>query len=76
MTMNQKTYIQEDLNEPKVISDSYDLQIYSSTQLKDVLEETGFEVVKFLSMDGKAFDKENSLSVLVVARKLSPVQNK
>lgn len=69
MTMNQKTYIQEGLDKPKIFKDSWDMQIYSSEQLKNLLEKNGFEIVEFLSMDGKKFDKKNSLFILTIAKK-------
>jgi|TARA_B100001964_G_scaffold144422_1_gene159021 SAM-dependent methyltransferase len=69
MTMNQKTYIQDGMDKPKTFTDSWDMQIYSSEQLKNILEKNGFEIVEFLGMDGKKFDKENSLFMLTIARK-------
>jgi SAM-dependent methyltransferase len=69
MTMNQRTYIQEGLDKPQIFTDSWDMQIYSSEQLKNILEENGFEIIEFLSMDGKKFDKENSLFILTIAKK-------
>ncbi len=69
MTMNQKTYIQEGMDKPKIFKDSWDMQIYSSEQLKNILENNGFEIVEFLSMDGKKFDKEKSLFILTIAKK-------
>ena len=69
MTMNQRTYIQEGLDKPQIFTDSWDMQIYSSEQLKNILKENSFEIVEFLSMDGKKFDKENSLFILTIAKK-------
>ena len=69
MTMNQKTFIQEGLDKPQIFRDSWDMQIYSSEQLKNILEKNGFEIVEFLSMDGKKFDKQNSLFILTIAKK-------
>ena len=69
MTMHQKTYIQEGLDKPKIFKDSWDMQIYSSEQLKNILEKNGFDIVEFLSMNGKKFDKEKSLFILTIAKK-------
>lgn len=69
ITMNQKTYIQDGLSKPRFFKDRWDMQIYSSEQLKKILNTNGFEVVEFLNMDGSKFDKEKSLFVLTVARK-------
>ncbi len=67
--MNQKTYIQKGLSKPKIFRESWDMQIYSSSQLKEILEKNGFEVVEFLNLDGTKFDKNNSLFILTIARK-------
>jgi SAM-dependent methyltransferase len=69
INMNQRIYIQKGLSKPKISKESWDMQIYSSSQLKEILERNGFEVVEFLNMDGTKFDKENSLSILTIARK-------
>jgi len=69
--MNQRIYIQKGLSKPKISEESWDMQIYSSSQLKDILGKNGFEIVEFLNMDGTKFDKENSLSILTIARKNS-----
>ena len=69
MTMNQRTYIQEGLDKPKIFKEKWDMQIYSSEQLRKILEENGFEVLEFLSMDGTKFDKGKSLFILTIARK-------
>ncbi len=69
MKFNQKTYIQEGHNSPKSFRERWDLQIYTSSQLKEILERNGFEVVKFLNIDGRKFDKKKSLFILTIARK-------
>jgi ubiquinone/menaquinone biosynthesis C-methylase UbiE len=69
MHMHQKTYIQEGLQKPKIMNESWDMQIYSSNELKDILERNGFEVLKFLNVDGSKFNKDKSLFILTIARK-------
>lgn len=69
MKFNQKTYVQEGHNEPKLFKERWDLQIYTSSQLKEILERNGFEVVKFLNLDGSKFDKNKSLFILTIAKK-------
>lgn len=69
MTIGQRTYIQKGIDKPQLVKDEWDLQIYSSDQLKQILEKNGFEVVEFLKMDGNKFDKEKSSFVLTVAKK-------
>ncbi len=69
MNINQKTYIQEWMDEPEIVKSSWDMQIYSCDELETILEDNWFEVLEFLSMDWTEFDKQNSLSILTVARK-------
>lgn len=69
MKMNQKTYIQEGMNKPEVIKESWDMQIYSSKELEMTLEKNGFEVVKFLDMQGNKFSKNKSLFILTISKK-------
>lgn len=69
MFINQKTYIQNNMDKPEVFKDSWDMQIYSSEQLRDILNRNGFEVLKFLNREGKKFDKDNSLFILTIAKK-------
>lgn len=69
MKFNQKTYVQKGHNSPKMFKERWDLQIYNSSQLKYLLEKNGFEVVKFLDIDGNKFDKNKSLFILTIARR-------
>ncbi|MBT3407555.1 class I SAM-dependent methyltransferase [Candidatus Woesearchaeota archaeon] len=69
MSMNQKIYIQNGFNKLNISKKAWDMQIYSSNQLKKILDKNGFEVLEFLSMDGKKFDKDKSLFILTIARK-------
>jgi hypothetical protein len=69
MKSNQKTYVQEGNNQPKLFKERWDLKIYTSSQLKEILEKNGFEVVKFLNIDGGKFDKNKSLFILTIAKK-------
>jgi len=68
MHVNQRISIQES-DRSKELKESWDMQIYTSDQLKEILERNGFEVLEFLSMDGTKFDKDNSLFILTIARK-------
>jgi SAM-dependent methyltransferase len=69
MNLNQKIYIQNNLDKPEIINEVWDMQIYSSKQLKEMLEKNGFEIVEFLSMEGTKFNNEKSNSILTIARK-------
>ena len=69
LTINQKTYIQKGINKPKITKDSWDMQIYSSNQLTNILEKKGFEIVNFLSIEKEEFSPKRSSSILTFARK-------
>jgi len=69
MHINQKTWIQKEMLKPKMIKESWDMQIYSSNELKNILEKNGFELIRFLDMAGKKFNKKKSLFILTIARK-------
>jgi 2-polyprenyl-3-methyl-5-hydroxy-6-metoxy-1,4-benzoquinol methylase len=47
----------------------FTLQIYTASQLKEMLARNGFETVGQYDMDGSPFLEEKSLSILTVARK-------
>ena len=70
MCINQKTLLQKGLGKMKPIIEKWDMQIYSSKQLKEMLERNGFEVINFLSLDGKKFNPDKSMSILTVTRKV------
>lgn len=70
MHMNQRTYVQKGMNKPKIFRENWDMQIYSSNQLEEILKRNGFKVIKFLSREGKNFDKDKNLFILTIAKKL------
>ena len=61
------TYVYEDK-----ISKGYEntLQVYSNTQLQDILKENGFAVLKQTDINGKVFLQENSERILTIAKKV------
>ncbi len=70
MKINQKTFIQKGMNKPKIVKEKWDMKIYSSNQLKEMLEMNGFKVLEFMDINGNKLDKNKSLSILTVARKV------
>ncbi len=70
MNINQKTYIQKGISRPEIYKESWDMQIYSTDQLKKIFKKNGFEILEFLDMGGGEFNKERSLFILTIARKL------
>ncbi|MCL5239372.1 MAG: class I SAM-dependent methyltransferase [Candidatus Marsarchaeota archaeon] len=69
LKINQETWIQKGFDRPKIIKDSWDMQIYSRTELKRLLEKNGFKILSVYGGWGKKFRKSNSLSIVVVAQK-------
>ena len=69
ISINSETSVQGDSNKSKTFRESWDMQIYSSGELKKLLETNGFELVSFYDTKKKKFDKNKSLSIFVVARK-------
>lgn len=50
---------------------TFTLQIYTADELKDLLQQNGFELVSQTALDGSEFIKDKSLEILTVAKKLS-----
>ena len=69
MGVNQEVYIQEGLGKPKIIKEKWDMQIYSSKELTEILKKYGFKVLKFYGGPEDVFIKDKSLSIYVVAKK-------
>ncbi len=55
--------------EPEISTAFQTLQVYSASQLKALLKETGFEVLDICSIDGARLIEEETERLLVVARK-------
>lgn len=70
MHINQKTLVQEGISKIKSMMGEWDMQIYSSEQLKELLEKNGFKVMEFLDVNGDKFDKDKNISILTVASKI------
>jgi len=68
MKINQKTIIQEGLKKQQIFREKWEMQIYTSKQLKELLERNGFKKVKFFNpLVGKSSGK--GLSLLAVAER-------
>jgi hypothetical protein len=72
MQMNQRTFIQDGLKKPEIIKEKWDMKIYSSDELKKLLEKNGFKIMKFYGPAGSKFDKNKTMSIFVVAQKEVP----
>lgn len=63
------SYIQTDAGIPKVSQTEQTLQIYSSAQLKDMLERNGFQLMAQCSIDGSEFISSETSRILTIAKK-------
>lgn len=61
--------LQKDNNKPKISSDAQTLQVYSSKQLKEMLERNGFKVMEQCGIDGKRFVESKTERIVMVAKK-------
>jgi len=68
--INQQVCIQEGFDKPIKFKEDWDYQIYSSDELKKLLEKNGFKVLEFFDHKIKKFDKKKSVSIYTVARKI------
>lgn len=56
-------------NQTREIKNEFTLQIYTATQLQDLLAKNGFETIEQIAFDGSEFLNKKSLSILTIARK-------
>lgn len=67
------TYVYQDgHSSPTKVSKGYKntLQVYSSTELQDILQKSGFVVLAQTDIDGEVFSKESSERILTIAKKV------
>lgn len=57
------------LNSPKITTAFQTLQVYSATQLQEILIRNGFEVMQQVGMDGTSFNPKETERILTVARR-------
>ncbi len=62
--------IKDKSGKTKEINNSFSLQIYTSKELKEILERNGFKILKFSDIYGKEFIEDKSLNILIVAQKI------
>jgi ubiquinone/menaquinone biosynthesis C-methylase UbiE len=60
---------QKNAEKPKSFNHKFSLQIYTATQLKEMLSRSGFRVLEQYEIDGSDFLKKKSTSILMVAQK-------
>lgn len=68
MRINQKTYLQEGMKKPNIISESWDMKIYTYKELKKILENNNFKINEAYDYNGNKFNEKTSNSVIIVAQ--------
>lgn len=63
-------YEQKNNQDPKISQAFQTLQVYSATQLKEILESNGFKVIKQCNIDGSDFHDTTSERIVTVAQKV------
>jgi ubiquinone/menaquinone biosynthesis C-methylase UbiE len=61
--------VQKDNNKPKISNGAQTLQVYSSKQLRYMLEREGFKVMEQCGIDGNRFIESKTDRIVVVAKK-------
>lgn len=69
LTSHDHYTITKEGHEPEVYTNSFSLQIYTADELKEMLEQNGFEVLHQYDLYGNEFIANKSLNILIVARK-------
>jgi SAM-dependent methyltransferase len=69
MRSRQRTYIQERNGPPELMEQEWELKIYSTSELDEMLVRCGYERVDLLSIDGGEYDPGKDLTILTVAQR-------
>jgi ubiquinone/menaquinone biosynthesis C-methylase UbiE len=72
LTSYDHAIIQKSVEKPILSKSNFTLQIYIAMELQEMLAKSGFEVLGQYDIDGKKFVQNKSISVITVARKISP----
>lgn len=67
---NQKNTIQKWSDRPKIIKHSWELQIYDSNEITNILNNNWFKIVELLDVNGSKFNDKESYSILTVAQRI------
>jgi ubiquinone/menaquinone biosynthesis C-methylase UbiE len=71
MRINQEILIQKGLEKPYRMKENWDMQIYTADKLVALLRKNNFKVLHIYGGWGMKFDRQKSLSIVVIAQKLS-----
>jgi ubiquinone/menaquinone biosynthesis C-methylase UbiE len=69
LTSYEYYLLQKNAEKPQRFDNTFSLQLYTAQELKDMLAKNGFETIGQYGMDGAAFLKKKTPSILTVARK-------
>lgn len=70
LTSYDSLMIQKNIEKPELFSNVFSLQLYAPHELKEMLNNNGFEVVNQYGFDGLDFKEDTTLSIVTVARKI------
>ncbi|MBS3146944.1 class I SAM-dependent methyltransferase [Candidatus Woesearchaeota archaeon] len=70
IAIDQKTFIQESLNKPKIFNEEWDMKIYSIEELKSLLQKSNFQILNVFGGPNHKFLKTESSSIFIVCQKL------
>lgn len=76
LTSYDHIMIQKDARKPDMYENIFSLQIYALEELKEMLQNAGFETISVYDINGDEFKKETSRSILLVAKKISELAQK
>lgn len=71
LTSYDHIMVQKGAEKPDMYENIFSLQIYKLEDLKEMLQHAGFETVSVYDINGSEFKKETSISMLLVAKKIS-----
>ncbi|MFA6037723.1 MAG: class I SAM-dependent methyltransferase [Legionellales bacterium] len=63
------SYIQKNDAQPKIIKQAQTLQVYTASQLTEILQQNEFKVIGKFAIDGKKFMETKSDRILMIAKK-------
>ncbi len=70
LTSYDQFTIKEDANKPKILKGKFTLQLYTAIELREMLDQSGFETIAQYGLDGSKFVEKKTQSILTVAKKM------
>ncbi|MEK6904166.1 MAG: class I SAM-dependent methyltransferase [Nanoarchaeota archaeon] len=69
LKINQDLYIQEGIRKPDIYKETWDMKVYSSDELKRILNRNGFRVLNICGLNGDKFVKNKTLNMVLISKK-------